>query len=97
MTVRPVIESVVITNEDSANFDDFKKRSDTYSLTAPQTFQLGLLKKAYKDTENVKEPIPLLDAALAHTYLGNNIHIIKETTRILKLLLQKTITFLKQC
>ena len=85
MTVRPVIESVVITNEDSANFDDFKKRSDTYSLTAPQTFQLGLLKKAYKDTENVKEPIPLLDAALAHTYLGNNIHIIKENNQNIKI------------
>ena len=85
MTVRPVIESVVITNEDSAKFDDFKKRSDTYSLTAPQTFQLGLLKKAYKDTENVKEPIPLLDAALAHTYLGNDIHIIKENNQNIKI------------
>ncbi len=85
MTVRPVIESVVITNEDSAKFDDFKKRSDTYSLTAPQTFQLGILKKAYKDTENVNEPIPLLDAALAHTYLGNDIHIIKENNQNIKI------------
>lgn len=85
MTVRPVIESVVITNEDIAKFDDFKKRSDTYSLTAPQTFQLGILKKAYKDTENVNEPIPLLDAALAHTYLGNDIHIIKENNQNIKI------------
>ncbi len=85
MTVRPVIESVVITNEDSAKFDDFKKRSDTYSLTAPQTFKLGILKQAYKDTENVNEPIPLLDAALAHTYLGNDIHIIKENNQNIKI------------
>ena len=33
MTVRPVIESVVITNNDEAGFDAFKKRDDTYSLT----------------------------------------------------------------
>ena len=85
MTVRPVIESVVITNEDSAKFNDFKKRSDTYSLTAPQTFQLGLLKKAYKDTEGIEQPIPLLDAALAHTYLGNDIHIIKENNQNIKI------------
>ena len=52
MTVRPVIESVVITNEDSAKFDDFKKRSDTYSLTAPQTFRLDLLKKAFFTEQN---------------------------------------------
>ena len=85
MTVRPVIESVVITSEDSAKFDDFKKRSDTYSLTAPQTFQLGLLKKAYKNTEGIEQPIPLLDAALAHTYLGNDIHIIKENNQNIKI------------
>ena len=29
MTVRPVIESVVITNNDEAGFDAFKKRDDT--------------------------------------------------------------------
>ena len=52
MTVRPVIESVVITSNDEAGFEDFKKRDDTYSLTAPQSFQLGMLTKAYKDIED---------------------------------------------
>lgn len=85
MTVRPVIESVVITGDDKAKFDDFKKRDDTYSLTAPQTFKLALLKKAYKDTEEIDQPIPLLDAALAHTYLGNDIHIVKETNQNIKI------------
>ena len=62
-----------------------RKRDDTYSLTAPQTFKLGLLKKAYKETEGVDQPIPLLDAALAHTYLGNDIHIVKETNQNIKI------------
>ena len=40
MTVKPVIESVVITDKETCEFGDFKKRADTYSLTAPQTFKL---------------------------------------------------------
>lgn len=85
MTVRPVIESVVITNRDEAGFEDFKKRDDTYSLTAPQSFQLGVLTKAYKDTgEEKNTPMPLLDSALVFTYLGNTIHIIKENNNNIK-------------
>ena len=81
MTVRPVIESVVITGNDEAEFGDFKKRDDTYSLTAPQSFQLNVLTKAYNDIGGKDTPMPLLDSALVFTYLGNNIHIIKENNR----------------
>ena len=56
MTVRPVIESVVITDKDEVGFEDFKKRDDTYSLTAPQSFKLGVLTQAYKD---IREKIRL--------------------------------------
>lgn len=59
MTVRPVIESVVITDKDEVRFEDFKKRDDTYSLTAPQSFKLGVLTQAYKDIEGKDTPIPL--------------------------------------
>ena len=85
MTVRPVIESVVITNEETASFDDFKKRDDTYSLTAPQTFKLGALKNIYTKTKDVEQPIPFLDSALAYTYLGNTIHIVKENNQNIKI------------
>lgn len=84
MTVRPVIESVVITSKDEAGFEDFKKRDDTYSLTAPQSFQLGVLSKVYKDIEGQETALPLLDSALAFTYLGNKIHIIKENNNNIK-------------
>ncbi len=84
MTVRPVIESVVITPNDEATFEDFKKREDTYSLTAPQSFRLSILTQAYKDIEGKDTPMPLLDSALVFTYLGNNIHIIKENNNNIK-------------
>ena len=84
MTVRPVIESVVITEEETARFDNFKKRDATYSLTSPQTFKLSILRQTYDDIENVNQPIPLLDTALAYTLLGNDIHIIKENNNNLK-------------
>ncbi len=84
MTVRPVIESVVITEKEEAGFSDFKKRDDTYSLTAPQSFKLNVLTKAYEDIKGKDTPMPLLDSALVFTYLGNNIHIIKENNNNLK-------------
>lgn len=85
MTVKPVIESVVICNGDNAKFEDFKKRDDTYSLTSPQSFQLSVLVKAYKDVEGVDAPIPLLDAALAYTYMGHEIPLIKEYNHNIKI------------
>lgn len=84
MTVRPVIESVIITDRNEVGFEDFKKRDDTYSLTAPQSFQLGVLIQAYKDIEGKDTPMPLLDSALVFTYLGNKIHIIKENNNNIK-------------
>ena len=84
MTVRPVIESVIVSDKDEVGFEDFKKRDDTYSLTAPQSFQLQILTKAYEDIKGKETPMPLLDAALVFTYLGNSIHIIKENNNNLK-------------
>lgn len=84
MTVRPVIESVVITSKDEAGFEDFKKRDDTYSLTAPQSFKISVLAKAYEDIKGKDTPMPLLDSALVFTYLGNDIHIIKENNNNIK-------------
>ena len=84
MTVRPVIESVVITSKDEAGFEDFKKRDDTYSLTAPQSFKISVLAKAYEDIKGKDTPMPLLDSALVFTYLGNDIHIIKEHNNNIK-------------
>lgn len=84
MTVRPVIESVVITDGNEVGFEEFKKRDDTYSLTAPQSFRLKILVQAYNDIEGKDTPMPLLDSALVFTYLGNKIHLIKENNNNIK-------------
>lgn len=84
MTVKPVIESVCITTNDEVSFDDFKKRDNTYRLTAPQTFKLCKLQEIYQERSDKKSPIPILDAAIGYTYLGNKIHIVKENNNNLK-------------
>lgn len=85
MTVKPVIESVVITDNDIARFEDFKKRDDTYSLTAPQSFKMKILVDMYDKVKEKETTMPLLDAALVYTYLGNDIHIIKENNHNMKI------------
>lgn len=85
MTVKPVIESVVITDKETCEFNDFEKRADTYSLTAPQTFKLSILVDTYAKTEKADSPIPLLDAALAYTYLGNKMPLVKEYNHNIKI------------
>lgn len=85
MTVKPVVESVVISNGGMAAFDDFKKRDDTYSLTSPQTFRLSTLVDIYEKVQHVDAPIPLLDAALAYTYMGNKIPLVMEYNHNIKI------------
>lgn len=85
MTVRPVVESVVISDNGIANFEDFKKRDNTYSLTSPQTFKLSILVDAYEKTRDANAPIPLLDAALVYTYLGHQIPLVKEYNQNIKI------------
>lgn len=85
MTVKPVVESVVICDGNESIFENFKKRDDTYSLTSPQSFQLSVLVKAYKDVEGIEAPMPLLDAALAYTFKGNKIPLIKEYNHNIKI------------
>lgn len=84
MTVSPVIESVVVTKSDEARFEDFKKRDDTYSLTSPQSFQFGIINSLYKESSNMQSTIPILDSALAYTFLGNSIHIVRENSKNIK-------------
>lgn len=85
MTVRPVIESVVITSNEDACFNDFKKRDDTFSLTAPQSFKMKILVDAFESIVGKDAPMPLLDSALVFTYLGNDIHLVKENNQNIKI------------
>ncbi len=86
MTVRPVVESVVVTDSsETAGFENFKNRKDTYSLTSPQTFRLGTLETIYRNIADKKTPYPLLDSALVYTFLGNNIHMVIENNNNIKI------------
>lgn len=88
MTVRQVVESVVVTSSDTAGFDSFKKRNDTYTLTAPQTFTIRNMHESYqkiRERAQDSEPIPLLDTALVWTFLGNNVHLVKENNHNIKI------------
>lgn len=85
MTVHPVVESVVVSDKNAADFSDFKKRDSTYSLTSPQTFKLSILVEAYEKTKDADAPIPLLDAALAYTFLGHQIPLVMEYNQNIKI------------
>lgn len=85
MTVRPAIESVCVCDGNEAGFDDFKKRADTYQLTAPQSFTLKILRDTTEKTDGVTEPIPILDPAIGYAFLGNKIHLVKENNQNIKI------------
>ena len=97
VTVHPVTESVVITNREKATIDDFKKRADTYSLTAPQTFRIGDLLDAYEKAgeNNEKQDMPLLDAAMVYAETGKEIHLVKEQDTNIKVTTPDDYYFLK--
>ena len=86
MTVKQNIETVVVTEKDTADFEDFKNRDNTYVLTAPQTFRVNELLEVYNQCEGV-EPngVPLLDASLMYAYLGKKVFLVKETGLNLKI------------
>lgn len=96
VTVHPVTESVVITDMEDASMDDFKKRADTYSMTAPQTFRLGEIAGAYEKVEQMDEgEIPLLDAAMVYAKLGGKVHLVKEQGTNIKITTPEDYYFLK--
>lgn len=79
ITVHSATESVVITDSDTAIMNDFKKRTNTYTMTAPQTFRLGEIVEAYERIKQMDEgDIPLLDAAMVYARTGGATHLVKE-------------------
>lgn len=96
MTVHPVTESVVITNSNQAKISDFKKRTDTYSLTAPQSFQIGNLRKVYGENQNIEyNGMPLLDAAMLYANSGREVYLVKEQNLNIKITTPEDFYYLK--
>lgn len=96
VTVHPVTETVVITDTEEADIADFKKRADTYSMTSPQTFQLGKITEAYKRTDRMEQMgMPLLDAAMVYAKAGGEVHLVKEQGANIKITTPEDYYFLK--
>ena len=98
ITVHPVTESVVITDDESAEMKDFKKRADTYSLTAPQSFRLGSILEAYDNTDlgsKDNEELPLLDAGMVYAKACGRVYLVKEQATNIKVTTPDDYYFLK--
>lgn len=96
VTVHPVTETVVITDTEEADIADFKKRTDTYSMTSPQTFQLGKITEAYEKTDRMEQMgMPLLDAAMVYAKAGGEVHLVKEQGVNIKITTPEDYYFLK--
>lgn len=96
ITVHPVTESVVVTETEKAGINDFQKRSDTYSMTAPQTFQLGKIIDAYQKADHIDQNgMPLLDAAMVYAQAGGEVHLVKEQGANIKITTPEDFYFLK--
>jgi 2-C-methyl-D-erythritol 4-phosphate cytidylyltransferase len=79
VTVHSVTETVVVTDSEKVRKDAFKKRDDTYSMTAPQSFRLGKIMEAYSNIKSSDQgEIPLLDAAMVYAQNGGEVHLVKE-------------------
>ena len=86
----------MITEADEVTMDDFKKRSNTYSITAPQTFQFGKIMDAYRKIDLSKqEETPLLDAAMVYAKIGGKVHLVKEQGVNIKITTPEDFYFLK--
>ncbi len=96
ITVEAVTESVVITEEEEVTMPDFKKRADTYTMTSPQTFKLGEIRKAYGKTDSCeKSTIPLLDAAMVYANAGGTVRMVKEQGPNIKITTPEDYYYLK--
>lgn len=96
ITVHPVTETVVITGTDTVGMSGFKKRADTYSLTSPQTFQLGKLMEAYRGMDTMRQgELPLLDAAMVYAGTGGEVHLVKEQSTNIKITTPEDFYYLK--
>jgi len=80
MTVKQAIETIVVTESDTAELSHFKNRDHTYTLTSPQTFRVNELMGVYAAINEVKgQEIPILDAALLFATAGKTMHMVRET------------------
>lgn len=95
MTVRPNIETVVVTDSDSAYNGNFQSRDMTYTLTSPQTFLTKELTEVYRSIEGNAELSGLPDASLLYAKLGKPVYLVKDAALNLKITKPEDFYYLK--
>ena len=97
MTVRANVETVVVTDTTDAQWDDFKNREHTYTLTSPQSFKAKELISVLDDVQTLKvqHGMPLLDASLVYARLGKKVHLVIEEGNNLKITTPEDYYYLK--
>lgn len=97
MTVRANVETVVVTKKETAQWEDFKDRRNTYTLTAPQSFRgrelVATLRKAPELIDDAD--VPLLDASLVYAKLGKEVFLVVEEGHNLKITTPEDYYYLK--
>lgn len=79
MTVKPAIETVVVSEGDEADFAHFQQRSITYSLTSPQSFRVDILREIVGRGNADEGGMPILDMAMMYAHMGNKVFMVKES------------------
>lgn len=95
MTVKPNIETVVITDIDTAEWNNFKSRELTFTLTSPQTFKTKELLDIYKSIMNNNEFSKLPDASMVYAKLGKKVYMVKDEKINLKVTTPEDFYYLK--
>ena len=97
MTVRANIETVVVTQSEVAQWEDFKNRDYTYTLTSPQTFRALELMEVLKNFETADDQKKrmIADASLMYAWLGKKVHLVVETGNNLKITTPEDYYYLK--
>lgn len=78
MTVKPAIETVVVSDSDNAEFDHFQQRDISYSLTSPQSFRMDVLRELITKNGTENCGIPILDMAMMYAFIGHKVYMVKE-------------------
>lgn len=97
MTVHPNIETVVVTDENYAQIEDFKNRDVTYTLTAPQTFRAKELIETLTEFSNlhIQSSVPLLDLSMVYASMGKEVYLVRESGNNLKITTPEDYFYLK--
>lgn len=78
MTVKQNVETVVVTNSETAQKGDFHEREVTYTLTSPQSFRLVDLLEVAKKVEKDERLNALPDFSMVYAELKKEVYLVKD-------------------